>query len=83
MLGPLRANVPETATPREFSVANLQARLVLRMASVVKSGSMSPPTEVKSAAPRRRFTAKDKERILAEAAACLHRAGRARRAVAA
>lgn len=40
------------------------------MASVVKSGSMSPPTEVKAAAPRRRFTAKDKERILVEAAAC-------------
>lgn len=40
------------------------------MSSVVKSGAMSPPTEVKAVAPRRRFTAREKERILAEAAAC-------------
>ena len=39
------------------------------MASVVKSGAMRPPTEAKPAAPRRRFTAQDEERILAEAAA--------------
>lgn len=40
------------------------------MPSVLKSGAMSPPTEVKAAAPRRRFTANEKERILAEVAAC-------------
>ena len=31
---------------------------------------MSPPTEVKAQAPRRRFNAKYKERILDEVAAC-------------
>lgn len=40
------------------------------MQIVVDSGSMSPPTEVKAQAPRRRFSAKYKKRILDEVAAC-------------
>ena len=38
--------------------------------NVLKSGAMSPPTEVKAKVTRRRFSAKYKMQILAEAAAC-------------
>ena len=44
--------------------------MVLTVRAVVTSGAMSPPTEVKVQAPRRRFSAKGKERILDEVAAC-------------
>ncbi len=37
---------------------------------MVKSGTMSPPTEVKAQASRRRFSAKYKKRILDEVAEC-------------
>lgn len=40
------------------------------MRAVVNSGSMSPPTEVKPVTPRRKFSAKEKKRILDAAAAC-------------
>lgn len=38
--------------------------------NVVESGSMSPPTEVKAKASRRRFSAKYKKRVLDEVAGC-------------
>ena len=40
------------------------------MDAVVNSGSMSPPTEVKPVKPRRKFSAKEKKRILDAVAAC-------------
>ena len=40
------------------------------MQNVVKSGAMSPPTEVKAQVTRRRFSAKYKKRILDDVAAC-------------
>lgn len=41
------------------------------MASVLKSRAMSPSTEVKATATRRRFSGKYKQKILDEVAACI------------